>query len=64
MSPQENRLLLALDHRIDADPEHLTPEQIRLYRDLLTKYIAETSCDVLRNPCGSSSAKWEAPCVA
>ena len=64
MSPQENRLLLALDHRIDADSEHLTREQIRLYRDLLTKYIAELSCDVLRNGSGSSSPQWEAPCVA
>ena len=64
MSPQENRLLLALDRRIDDDPARLTREQIRLYRELLTKCIAELSCDVLRNRCGSSSAKWKAPCVA
>lgn len=53
MTSQEKQVLAALDQKIDANPEALTSEQIRLYRKLLIRYIAAASSEVARKIAGT-----------
>lgn len=41
MNAKESTTLAALDRKIDADPAAMTVEQIRLYRELLARYVSQ-----------------------
>jgi len=44
MNTTEKRILLALDRRLETDPTALRHEEIRLYRELIIRYVSEMSC--------------------
>lgn len=58
MTPQENKALMALDRLIDTDPAAMTHWQIRLYRQLFAKYVAQVTCVPLAAGEGVGSARW------
>jgi hypothetical protein len=41
MDAREKRLLAELDVKIDAQAANLTPAELRLYGELLTRYVAD-----------------------
>ena len=46
MTIQAKRVLAALDRKIDASLQTLTPEQLKLYRTLFMQYVAVVSSEV------------------
>jgi len=47
MTTREINLLASLDKDIDRRLHAMTPEAVRLYRSLLTKYVSEMSVVIL-----------------
>jgi len=47
MNTHEKRILLALDRQVETNPAALRDEEIRLYRELIIRYVSETSCNML-----------------
>ena len=60
----EKEILRALDQAIDANPTAVTPEELRLYRALLTKYVSEVSRKAVRRVPSTAEAFTTKPCLA
>ena len=48
MNARQVRTLMAIDRNIDRKPESLSPEKLRLYRELLIAYVSESAVSLMR----------------
>ena len=64
MTEKEKRILLEIDRHIDRNPEALTPGVIRVYRQLLAKYIGQTRAGIPRGSCPESTPRPRPAAVA
>jgi len=57
MTPEEKRALITLDGKVDAISAQLSREELRIYRELLIKYMSDPTPGMVSEAPGGPTAR-------